>query len=109
MSIEVKFTAYHLPHPVEADLMSFIVLMRNDILKRNKHDTSPYSFPSLVFGVMQINQLENRATREIGTDTHTTSANLRVSPSNLTERSILNVTANSEDIRKLSTSKLTEN
>jgi hypothetical protein len=66
MNIEVKFTAYHWPHPVEGDLLSFVVLLRNDILKRNKYDTSPYSFPSLVFGVMQINHLQNRDTREIG-------------------------------------------
>lgn len=93
MSIEVKFTAYHTPHPVEADLLSFIVLLRNDVLKRNKYDTSPYLFPSIVFGVMQINLLKKRVTREIGTNTNTTSANLRKSPSDLTERSIKNVTA----------------
>jgi hypothetical protein len=34
MSIEVKFTAYHTPHSVEADLLSDTVLLRNDILKK---------------------------------------------------------------------------
>jgi hypothetical protein len=93
MSIEVKFTGYHTPHALEADLLSYIVLLRNDILKRNKYESSPYSFPSVVFGVMQINLMQNRATREIGTNTPATSANFRKSPSNLTDRSIKNVTA----------------
>jgi hypothetical protein len=93
MSIEVKFTAYHTPHSVEADLLSDTVLLRNDILKRNKYEASPYSFPSLVFSVMQLNRLQNLATKEIGTNTNSTSANLRKSPSDLTERSVKNVTA----------------
>jgi hypothetical protein len=93
MSIEVKFTAYHTPHSVEADLLSDTVLLRNDILKRNKYEASPYSFPSLVFSVMQLNRLQNLATKEIGTNTISTSANLRKSPSDLTERSVKNVTA----------------
>ena len=42
---------------------------------------------------MQINLMQNRATREIGTNTPATSANFRKSPSNLTDRSIKNVTA----------------
>jgi hypothetical protein len=92
MSIEVKFTAYHTPHSVEADLSSDTVLLRNDILKRNKYEASPYSFPSLVFSVMQLNRLQNLATKEIGSITNS-SANLRKSPSDLTERSIKNVTA----------------
>jgi hypothetical protein len=93
MSIEVKFTAYHTPHSVEADLLSDTVLLRNDILKRNKYEASPYSFPSLVFSVMHLNRLQNLATKEIGTNTNSTSANLRKSPSDLTERSVKNVTA----------------
>ena len=42
---------------------------------------------------MQINLIKNRSTREIGTNTPTTSANFRKSPSDLTDRSIKNVTA----------------
>jgi hypothetical protein len=93
MSIEVKFTAYHTPHSVEADLLSDTVLFRNDILERKKYEASPYSFPSLVFSVIQLNRLQNLATGEIGTNTNSTSANLRKSLSYLTERSTKNVTA----------------
>jgi hypothetical protein len=93
MSIEIKFNSYRVPDLVEVDLLSSIVLLRNDILRRNKYEPSPYYSPSLVFGVMQINRIKNRSTRDMGTNTPSTSANLRKSPSDLTERSIKNVTA----------------
>ena len=93
MSIEIKFNAYHVPHLIEADLLSYILLLRNDILKKNKYESSPYSFPSLVFGVIQIKLFKKRSTKDVETNTMSTSANLRKSPSDLTDRSIKNVTA----------------
>jgi hypothetical protein len=92
MSVEIKFTAYHTPSHVEVDLLSDISALRNDILRRNKYEPSPYISPSLVFGVMQIDLIRNRSTREMGTNTSATTANLRKSPSDLTRRSINNVT-----------------
>lgn len=86
MSIEIKFTAYHTPHPLELDLL------RNEILRKNKYEPSPYSSPSLVFGVMHIKRTKTHVTRDVETNTRATSANLRKSPSDLTERSIKNVT-----------------
>lgn len=46
MSLEIKFTAYHEPHLAEVDLLRDILLLRDDILKRNKYEQSSYSFPS---------------------------------------------------------------
>lgn len=92
MSLEIKFSAYFTPHVVENDLLSCILLQRNEILKKNKYETSPYSSPSLVFGVMQLELNLNRSTVETGTNTIATSANLRKSPSDLSDRSVKNVT-----------------
>jgi hypothetical protein len=41
MSIEIKFNAYHVPYLIEAELLSYILLLRNDILKKNKYESSP--------------------------------------------------------------------
>jgi hypothetical protein len=92
MSVETKFTAYNTPPHVEVDLLSHILSLRNDILRRNKYEPSPYSSPSSVFGVMQINLIKNRATSDMETNTNSLSVNLRKSPSDLAERSIKNVT-----------------
>jgi hypothetical protein len=93
MSLEIKFTAYHEPHLAEVDLLRYILQLRNDILKRNRYEQSPYSSPSLVFGVIQINRMKNRSTKDMETNTNATTANFRKSPSYLAERSIKNVTA----------------
>ena len=93
MSIEIKFSSYFTPHLSEADLLNDIILLRNDLLKRNKYEASRYSCPSSVFGNIELSKQQSRTTVEVGTNTKdTVSANLRKSPSDLTDRSIKNVT-----------------
>ena len=65
MSVEIKFTAYNTPPHFEVDLLSYILLLPNDIRRRNKYEPSPYSSPSLVFGVVQINLI--RTSLDMGT------------------------------------------
>jgi hypothetical protein len=93
-SLDVKFLSYFTPSISEEDLLSSIISTRNDLLKRNKFEVSPYSSPSLVFGVIQLSILQNQtAVVDVGTNTvDRTPAKLRKSPSNLTDRSIKNVT-----------------
>ena len=90
-SLEIKFSAYFTPKVVEKDLLSCILLLRHEILGKNKYESSPYSSPSSVFGVMQLELNLIRSTMEMGTNTAVTSANLRKSPSDLTDLSIKNV------------------
>jgi hypothetical protein len=90
MSLEIKFSAYFTPPTSEVDLLSTIISSRNDLLRRSKYEVSPYS---LVFGVIQLSLLHSRTTVDAETNTvDRTSANLRKSPSDLTDRSIKNVT-----------------
>ena len=93
-SLDVKFSSYFTPSISEEDLLSTIISLRNELLKRNKFEVSPYSSPSLVFGVIQLSMLQNQTTT-VDVETNTverTPAKMRESPSDLTDRSIKNVT-----------------
>ena len=93
MSLDIKFSAYFTPPISEVDLLSTIISSRNELLKRIKYEVSPQSSPSLVFGVIQLSLLQNRTAVDAGTNTvDRTSANMRKSPSDLTDKSIKNVT-----------------
>lgn len=81
MSLEVKFSAYHQPHLAEVNLLRYILVLRDDTLKRNRYEQSPYPSTSLVFGVMQINRIKNHSTKDVETNTKALIANLRKSPS----------------------------
>jgi hypothetical protein len=63
------------------------------MLKRNRYEQLPYSSPSVVLGVMQINRIKNHLRKDMETNTIATTANFRKSPSDLAERSIKNVIA----------------
>ena len=94
-SLDVKFSSYFTPSISEEDLLSTIISLRNELLKRNKFEVSPYSSPSLVFGVIQLSMLQNQTTT-VDVETNTverTPAKMRKSPSDLTDRSIKNVTS----------------
>ena len=94
-SLDVKFLSYFTPSISEEEFLSSIVPIRNDLQKRNEFEVSAYSSPSLVFGVIQLSILQNQtAMVDVGTSTvDKTPAKLRKSPSNLTDRSIKNVTS----------------
>jgi predicted DNA-binding protein YlxM (UPF0122 family) len=51
------------------------------MLKRNRYEQLPYSSPSVVLGVMQINRIKNHLRKDMETNTIATTANFRKSPS----------------------------
>ena len=94
-SLDIKFFSYFTPSISEEDLLSTIISVRNELLKRNKFEVSPYSSPSLVFEAIQLSMLQNQTTTvDVETNmVERTPAKLRRSPSDLSDRSIKNVTS----------------